>query len=450
MVKAGAIALLRSKTALANIALITNALVWYFVVMALFLQNILVKLFPTGGALYTVVWGVHFSSIIISALVGAWLGNRVNRGKLLTVWMLAGIFASMTLFMGGTTDILLVTVIGLLLGASLGFGMPACISQFTDSIPIDSRGRISGITFLASGIGIFAFSLAGINEFWLLLGVLLSIWRLAGFIILRLTKTFFGEKTKKTIISYKKIITQKSFILYFVPWVMFSLINYLVAPSSMNIGASSGNITLVQTGCMGLAAVIGGFFLDKVGRKRIAVVGFTLLGLGTAALGISTGALEIIYFNAIVDGIAWGLLLVLFILTIWGDLSQDSSSDKYYAIGVAPFFVSKFLDLAINTNNNINARLDTSQGALFSFGAFFLFIAVLPLVYAPETLPEKLMKDRDLRSYAEKALKQVQKESEKTPKKGNAKEENKQEKQEDPPKESPEDEEARKLAEKYY
>jgi MFS family permease len=448
MVKVGAIALFRSKTALANIALITNALVWYFVVMALFLQVILVNLFPTGGPLYTVVWGVHFSSIIISALIGAWLGNRVNRGKLLTVWMLAGIFASMTLILGGTTDILLVTVIGLVLGASLGFGMPACISQFTDSIPIDSRGRISGITFLASGIGIFAFSLAGINEFWLLLGVLLSIWRLAGFIVLRLTKTFFVEKTKKTIISYKKIVTQKSFILYFVPWVMFSLINYLVAPSSMNIGASSGNIALVQTGCMGLAAVIGGFFLDKVGRKRIAVVGFTLLGLGTAALGISTGALEIIYFNAIVDGIAWGLLLVLFILTIWGDLSQDYSSDKYYAIGVAPFFASKFLDLAINTNN-INESLSGSP-ALFSFGAFFLFLAVLPLVYAPETLPEKLMKDRDLRSYAEKALKQVQKETEKAPKKGKAKEENKQEKPEEPPKESPEDEEARKLAEKYY
>jgi MFS family permease len=448
MVKIGAVALFESKTALANVALISNALVWYYVVLILFLQDIMEQVFPTVGPyISAAIWGVHFSSIIISALVGAWITNRVDRRKLLTVWMVATILASLTLLLGGTTNILIVTLIGLALGASLGFGMPACISQFTDSIPIDARGRISGITFLASGIGIFAFSLAGITEFWIL-GILLAVWRLCGFAILQLTKTLFVEKAKRSAATYKKIIAQKSFALYFVPWVMFSIINYLVAPSSRNVGADSGNITLIQIGCMGVAAIIGGFFLDTVGRKRIAVLGFVLLGLGTAALGISAKDQVIIYFNSVVDGIAWGLLLVLFILTIWGDLSQDSPSDKYYAIGVAPFFVSKFLDLAINTNN-IN---DTLQGdsALFSFGAFFLFLAVLPLVYAPETLPEKLMKDRDLRSYAEKALKQVQKETGKDQKKGKAKEENKQEKPEEKPKESPEDEEARKLAEKYY
>jgi MFS family permease len=448
MVKIGAVALFESKTALANIALISNALVWYYVVLILFLQDIMETVFPTVGPyISAAIWGVHFSSIIISALVGAWITNRVDRRKLLTVWMIATILASLTLLLGGTTNILIITLIGLALGASLGFGMPACISQFTDSIPIDARGRISGITFLASGIGIFAFSLAGITEFWIL-GILLAVWRLGGFAILHLTKTLFVEKAKRSAATYKKIITQKSFALYFVPWVMFSIINYLVAPSSMNVGADSENITLIQIGCMGVAAVIGGFFLDTVGRKRIAVLGFVLLGLGTAALGISAKDQVIIYFNSVVDGIAWGLLLVLFILTIWGDLSQDSHSDKYYALGVAPFFVSKFLDLAINTKN-IN---DTLQGdsALFSFGAFFLFLAVLPLVYAPETLPEKLMKDRDLRSYAEKALKQVQKETDKDQKKGKAKEENKQEKPEEAPKESSEDEEARKLAEKYY
>jgi hypothetical protein len=40
---------------------------------------------------------------------------------------------------------------------------------------------------------------------------------------------------------------------------------------------------------------------------------------------------------------------------------------------------------------------------IFSFASVFLFLAVLPLIYAPETLPEKTMKDRDLKSYIEKA-----------------------------------------------
>jgi MFS family permease len=447
MVKIGVGTLLGTKTTLANVALITNALVWYYVVLVLFLQDTVARL-PAGTSGFSIaIWGVHFSSVILSALVGAVLANRVDRGKLLMVWMLAGVASSLTLLLSGTTNVLLLSLIGAALGVSLGFGMPACISQFTDSIPLEARGRISGLTLFMSGVGIFAFSVASITDFWIL-GILLAVWRTVSILVSQFAHRFPQSEQKKSVPTYKKIVGQRSFILYFVPWVMFSLINYLVAPSRLTIeGGDQGNLTLIQTGFMGVAAIIGGFLLDSTGRKRIAVVGFTLLGLGTAVLGISTESTYILYFNAVVDGIAWGLLLVLFVLTIWGDLSQGQFSDKYYAIGVAPFFISKFLDLTVG--NTILVSLGNSP-ALFSFGAFFLFIAVLPLVYAPETLPEKLMKDRDLRSYAEKALKQVQKETEKPPKKGKPKEENKQEKPEETPKESPEDEEARKLAEKYY
>ncbi len=91
----------------------------------------------------------------------------------------------------------------------------------------------------------------------------------------------------------------------------------------------------------------------------------------------------------------------------------------------------------------------TSSYALFSFIAFFLFLAVLPLVYAPETLPEKLMKDRDLKSYIENAKKRAQKITGKTPK--NEKLPEIQAKEElEGNKTSKEYDEAKKLAEKYY
>ena len=48
------------------------------------------------------------------------------------------------------------------------------------------------------------------------------------------------------------------------------------------------------------------------------------------------------------------------------------------------------------------------------------FLAVLPLIYAPETLPEKIMKDRDLKSYIENAKKKAAKETEKIGKKKSA------------------------------
>ena len=39
----------------------------------------------------------------------------------------------------------------------------------------------------------------------------------------------------------------------------------------------------------------------------------------------------------------------------------------------------------------------------FGKEAWFLFVAVIPLVFAPETLPEKKMELRRLRSFAEEA-----------------------------------------------
>jgi Sec-independent protein translocase protein TatA len=134
--------------------------------------------------------------------------------------------------------------------------------------------------------------------------------------------------------------------------------------------------------------------------------------------------------------------LVLFILILWGDLSFSGTSEKYYALGVIPFFVSKFLDLTIG--NSLPSEIINSP-ALFSFGAFFLFLAVLPLIYAPETLPEKAIKDRDLKSYVEKAKKVAMKE-EKKKTKMKTEQENEDKKEE----KNETYEEARKLAEKYY
>ena len=151
------------------------------------------------------------------------------------------------------------------------------------------------------------------------------------------------------------------------------------------------------------------------------------------------------YFYTVFDGITWGILLCYFVVCIWGELNPNASTDKYYAIGILPFFISEFLSIVLT--NYIS--LDISPYALFSFIAFFLFIAVLPLLYAPETLPEKIMKDRELKGYVEKALKKVQKETDKSRKKDSAKPEKTNEERKNN-EETPEYKEARKLAEKYY
>jgi hypothetical protein len=114
-------------------------------------------------------------------------------------------------------------------------------------------------------------------------------------------------------------------------------------------------------------------------------------------------------------------------------------------LGGLPYLLSNFLSILIEPYAK-----DIPTGMAFSFASFFLFVAVIPLMYAPETLPEKAMKDRELKSYVEKAQKLVQKETGKNKKQDMEKTKKENEEAKEETQESPEDEEARKLAEKYY
>jgi ABC-type transport system involved in cytochrome bd biosynthesis fused ATPase/permease subunit len=152
------------------------------------------------------------------------------------------------------------------------------------------------------------------------------------------------------------------------------------------------------------------------------------------------------------DGAAWGILYVTFIFVVWGDLSEGNNREKYYLLGGMPFLFSGLIEILVQP---FAGTIPIT--AAFTLASFFLFIAILPLLYASESLSEKTMKDRELKTYLEKAQKFVKKETEKNrPKETKAKqeenaksEENKEENQQETAKSS-EYEQARKLAEKYY
>jgi MFS family permease len=429
-----------SRRSLVSIILMTNAFVWYF-----FVINILKDIVETTKPDYLttlLIWSVHFAGIVASAIVAATLASRLKgRTRFLTIWMIFGIVASAASVVVDKTSVLNVVILSLFLGVSLGMGMPSCMGYFTESIGIGKRGRVGGLILLLSGAGMFALGTAAgkaIDSQTLVLAG----WRLSGLLLFLLFERENEKNEKSKIVTYRSLFNRRPFILYLIPWIMFSLITYLTIPiQSTLVGKSAvDSMMVIESVLGGIFSLIGGFLSDVWGRKRVAIMGFATLGLGYSVLGIYPKELLSWYFYTVIDGVAWGMLYVVFVVTLWGDLSNDSKSDKFYAIGVSPFFISKFLQLTIGSE--IAGAI--AEEAIFSFTAFFLFLAVLPLVYAPETLPEKVMKDRDLKSYAQKALEKAQKEEKKKNKNAEEKEE------ETGSEESPEDEETRKLAEKYY
>jgi MFS family permease len=439
------LSVLNSKRTLTNIFLVANALVWYATILFA-LQDAVGAVGESsffGWTGQAFIWTVHFSGLIVAALVGASVTRKIDQKRLLIAWIALSVVSSLGLSFLYSGNFVVLSFLGLILGVSLGFGMPACMSYYSDSEPVENRGRIGGITMLISGVGIFAFAVAPLTDPFTF-GIALAAWRLLGLIVFYVAKSSMVFEQKRVEASFGSIISKQSFLSYYTPWIMFSFVNFLVPLQPNLVGETANNVLLIQTVFLAVFAVLGGFFLDSIGRKRTAIVGFIMLGLSSAALGFSSSVASL-YFSAVFEGTAWGLLLVLFLLTLWGDLSYGVSTSKYYALGVTPFFISKVIELIFG--NYITGLVPST--ALFSFTAFFLFLAVLPLFYAEETLPERITQKRQLESYVAKALEKVNQKTKKDEKKETTNDENN-EKTEETNQDLSEDEEARKLAEKYY
>jgi len=370
--------------------LLFNAFAWYFMTI-----SILGDLFKDSIYSQNIVSAVYHTAVIGSSIVGAILSSRIKRLHLLYFWMGLGtcvsflpvLFAEMT--MTHTLNIYF------LWGISFGLGMPSCLAYFSDSTLVENRGHVSGVLllFILISFGIFGL----ITDF-----VILTVWRGLGlilFILLRPKKIIAPEITKE--IPFKSIVGDRSFFLYFIPWLIFCFIDRFEEPILKPFLGPfpdflRGMLLIVGS----LAAAIGGVFSDWVGRKRVILYGFVTLGLAYAIIGIAPAELVSWYFYISVVSVASGIFWVIFIFVLWGDLSQYGVREKYYAIGSIPFFLTGIIE-----SFSAPYIMLISPFSAFSLASFFLFLAVLPLLYAPETLPEKKIKLRQFRKYVEKAKK---------------------------------------------
>jgi MFS family permease len=227
----------------------------------------------------------------------------------------------------------------------------------------------------------------------------LTLWRLAGLILFLATYKTKNINEGITAPSYSEILSQRDFGLYFLPWIMFCLINYIEAPLLAHLFGNLYNLMeFVEVALAGVFALMGGIIADHSGRKRVVIIGFIVLGMGYAILSLTSGMEAAGYVYSFLDSVAWGMFASVFFMALWGDLGRNSTKEKYYTLGGLPYLLAIFLSELVNSYVGM-----LSVSTAFSLASFFLFLAVVPLMYAPETLPEKKIRDRELRDYLEKA-----------------------------------------------
>ncbi len=426
---------------------IANSISWFLLTMVTIL-DLSNSIQFSGTNTFYVVSILYFVALLFSALIGATLlAQKLKEKSFLTVWVLWGVLSSLLtyFFLVPQTNWVILGAISFILGGSVGLGIPTCLSMFANQTKNEQLGRIGAALFfiiqIMTAIILFILGESTIDYKFLIF----SIWRIMGLLgIFFLIEIKNNDKERK--LTLLKILRDRTFILYFLPWFMFALINFMLTPLVKGYmdGIDSNyytNYELAATVITSFTAIAAGFLCDLKGRKATGIVGFVLLGIGYAFLSlIPTGLVAIILFT-VFDGLAWGFLYVNFVFVVWGDLSETSNREKYYFLGGLPFLLSGFVQVIAQFLTPSNQPV----GSAFSLASFLLFIATIPLLYAPESLSDKLMKSRDLFNYVNKALKKVQKEKETDQ---HEKEEKDQEENE--AEETPEEVEARKLAEKYY
>lgn len=401
-------ALLKSKSWLIGIVIVVNFYSWFFPLYIFYSEGILGNLSRTNYTFFEYVIGVHYLSALVFALIGVWLVNKTkDRDRILFLWMAIGVVASLLLgFVPVIIDMPYLYAFSFLLGTSLGLGFPSLLAYFADCKD-NNKGRRAGITLLASGLGIVLLGLATTLLPFIVNVIVLAVWRAVGclaFLYARPWKR--SEATARANVTYRSILEQRTFLLYFVPWVMYCVINYFEASLLKGFFPSefSYYVPVAEFGIGGIIAFIGGYLSDLIGRKIVIAFGYVALGIGYAILGLLPNNVISWYFYVGVDSISTGIFFLAFFLVIWGELAAERPKEKYFLLGGMPYLILSYLGIALQP---FIKPIPVSSA--FSLAALFLFLATLPLMYAPETLPEKQIKDRELRQYVEKAKKTKEK-----------------------------------------
>ncbi|MCW4051874.1 MAG: hypothetical protein NWE78_01525 [Candidatus Bathyarchaeota archaeon] len=357
----------------------------------------------------SVVLGLVYPvSIIVAGLVGASIFARNRNLKFLQIWLLLGFVAALLPATPLVADFSAALLFILFIGSSLGLGMPSCFSYFAESVPSEKRGKFGGIIFLLTSLTL---PIAFLDLNLMSSVMVFATWRAWSILF------FFLFPGKQRIDmpdsrerSLPSVLGDRNFRLYFAAWLMFAFVDGFASQLLLDLYEQIPiAIRLIEPAIAGISALVAGILSDWIGRKRIVIFGFVSIGIAYAILGISYDViggipLQVFTFFFVVDGFAIGLLWVLFTIVLWGDLSKTSTG-KFYAVGETPLFLTQLV--VILSASTLPSSPESTP--IFSLAAFFLFISVLPLLYAKETLSIKKIQGRQLKMYTREALRLRQK-----------------------------------------
>jgi hypothetical protein len=343
----------------------------------------------------------------ISAIVGVQISSRISNRIFLFFWIIFGVLSTALVPVFQQTG--LMTFSTILLGLSLGLGLPNSMAFLADSTIVEERARVSGTTIFATfcfaigamaAIRVFSLGVAGS----VLLFALVRSFSLFAFVI--------DKCDRKNLISQEPRFRRpeyKDFISYVLPWMMFILVGILawnlISPDKYASAVSIG--TILRYACIAAFGIVSGVVADRFGRKPPIIFGLIILGASFAVLGFSMSNFTVIIY-LMASGVAWGSFLSIY-LAIPGDLAISGSREKLYVfIMILPLII-----MGVLLYTPVIANFSENTSSFSQVLSLILFLSIIPVLRAKETLPESKIRERKMKKYVEK-VGEVIKESKKS------------------------------------
>lgn len=348
--------------------------VYYFL-----LTNFLGQIIPFGFDVVMVQGVLYFFTGFV-LFFGSFLIQKFN--KLKVIYFCSVLCCSFSVLLFGNLFEGFRLMILFLIVLFVSLGMLATLGVFGSlTLPVE-RGRVGGL------IGFFVFLLFFIVNFSIVLNLDFfgSVLLCLSLNVLPLVGLLF-KHFKVELMSIRKqpanFYERRVFGLYFIPWIVFSLINGTLATNTSVIIqqqiSDSFLFSLLSIQVVGVVfgVLLGGFVADLLGRRFSLVFSLTFFGFCTALVGLFTSDFVfLVVYGA--SGLTWGILFVLYIFVVWGDLSNQENRLQVYSIGL----ISYFLSLAVGSF--IEVSMPLFQSALLS--VMIIFLLNMPIIFAPELL----------------------------------------------------------------
>jgi hypothetical protein len=318
----------------------------------------------------------------ITLLVTSFFIHRINKLRVIYACSIATSIVTLLLFFTSSDVFRLIFI--LVIAIFFSTGQLAFLTYFWNLTVPEERGRLAGLIVLVSLLFYLIVETAVVETLdfsgTLMLGIILSLGTLVVTLLRPEKAVLTTKKAERGDYSEKRTV-----LFYLIPWVLFSLINATLAKDtsfhiSQQVPTLYPSLIVLQVIAAVFGALGGGVAADSFGRRVSLAFSLTLYGISSALIGVVNNY-TLLCFVYVANGLSWGILFVMYIFVIWGDLANKENYAKMYSIGVITFYATQGIGL-LPLKQIFQIPLVVSS----LVSCLLIFLSNIPIFLAPELL----------------------------------------------------------------